>query len=71
VIALDPKNLTAYYNCAVLFEKQGDLDGAVEKIRAAVKISPDNSTLCDALSRLLGAKTNQFPDVVAPVKSPE
>jgi len=66
---LDPKNLTAYYNCAALYEKLGNLDGAIAKIRAAIKVDPDNATLREMLSRLLAAKATPPPANV-PAKSP-
>jgi tetratricopeptide (TPR) repeat protein len=70
LIELDPKNLSAYYNCAALYEKQGNLDAAIEKIRAAIKVDSDDTTLREALSRLLAAKANRNPSANIPSASP-
>jgi len=51
-IELEPKNLMAYFNCAALHEKLGNLDGAIEKIEGALTVDPTNATLKDILVRL-------------------
>ena len=77
VIELDPKNLSAYYNCAALLERMGRLDGAIEKIRAAITVEPDNAMLKDILARLVqaqrqprtGVRGQQLPAISAPAGS--
>ena len=62
-IALDPKNVSAYYNCAALHERAGDLAGAIAKIAAALQADPGNTMLTDILNRLQASRDKR-PGVV-------
>ena len=62
-IALDPKNLNAYFNCAALYERTGNLTGAIERISTALQVEPGNTTLTDILNRLKAAR-DKHPSVV-------
>ena len=66
VIELDPKNLTAYFNCATLLEKLGRLDDAIKTIETALAVEPDNTLISEILARKHKAQRQQPPTVSTP-----
>lgn len=60
-VILEPLNVEAYHNRAVILERQGKKDAAIEQYRTAVRYRPDYEPSRTALTRLTGS-----PDVRAP-----
>ncbi len=51
-LAIDPLNVEAYHNRGVIQERSGDLDGAIESYRDAVRYHPGYEPSLRALARL-------------------
>jgi tetratricopeptide (TPR) repeat protein len=67
-IALDPLNVEAYHNRAVIHERQGNREAAIEDYRTALRYQPQYEPSRQALIRLTGdANVNQphTPEEVA------
>lgn len=60
-LELDPLNVEAYHNLAVIFERRGDRVAAIENYRTALRYSPQYEPSRQALSRLTGSAELRAP----------
>ena len=61
-IESDPLNVEAYHNRAVIAERQGDMEAAVEDYRRVLRYAPDYQPSRQALLRLTGSDAGEQPD---------
>ena len=60
-VSIEPLNVEAYHNRSVILERQGDVKGALDEYRKAVRYNPQYEPSRNALARLTGSGDASVP----------
>ena len=64
-VSLAPSFSNARWFLATIFEKEGNIDSAIEQVQKVLELNPDNAIVKSRLDRLLKGKlSSALPEVI-------